>query len=180
MQDFTPERQALHYIDILPCVVMGETRAGTPTPNSKAIRTLFVPHLRRVEILLQVADHAIARVAIRPQECMVVAYAVQRLAHRLLREPRLPAVPGGERLDRAFFGTDVALDLPPAPLLSDDLLRGGSDERVAQQVERPVYIEQFVHRPDRRDAGEPEHFADLWGLAVLQKSIIAHVVHAVL
>jgi hypothetical protein len=31
-----------------------------------------------------------------------------------------------------------------------------------------MYIEHFVYRPDRRDASEPEHFADLRGLAVLE------------
>jgi hypothetical protein len=132
MKNFTPERQALHHIDILPCVVMRETRASTPTPYSEAVSTLFVPYLRWVEILLQVADHAIARVTIRSQERVVVSYAVQRLAHHLLREFRFPAVLGGERLDRAFFCSDVALDLPPAPLVRDDLLRGGGDEGVAQ------------------------------------------------
>ena len=76
MQNFTPKRQALHYIDILPRVVMRETRAATPTPDSEAVRTLFVPNLRWVEILLQVANHTVARVTICSQECVIVSNAV--------------------------------------------------------------------------------------------------------
>jgi hypothetical protein len=76
MQNFTPKRQALHYIDILPRVIMRETRATTPTPDSEAVCTLFVPYLRWVEILLQVADHTIARVTICSQERVIVSYAV--------------------------------------------------------------------------------------------------------
>ena len=132
MQNFPPERQTLHNVRILTCVVMRETRTSTPTPDGKAVRALFVPYLRWVEILLQVSDHAVARVTIRPQERVVVSYAVQRLPHRLLRKFRFPAVLGGERLDRAFFGPDVALDLPPAPLIRDDFLRGCRDEGIAQ------------------------------------------------
>lgn len=173
MQNFTPKRQALHHIDILPRVVMRETRAATPTPNSKAVCILFVPYLRWVEVLLQVADHAIARVTICPQECVIVSYAVQCLAHHLLRQFRFPAVLCRERLDCAFFCSDLPLDLPPALLLRDDLLRGRSDERVTQQVEHAVFVEEFVNRPDRRDTTEPKHFANLRGLAVLEEVINA-------
>jgi len=130
MQNFTPECQALRYIDILPCVVMRKTCATTTTPDSEAVRALFVPYLRWMEILLQVTDHAIARVAICSQERVIVAYTVQCLAHHLLRESRSPAVLGRKRLDRALFCSDVALDLSSATLLRDDLLRGRSDEGV--------------------------------------------------
>ena len=40
---------------------------------------------RLVEVLLQVADHAITWVAIRSQERVVVTYAVRRLPYRLLQ-----------------------------------------------------------------------------------------------
>jgi hypothetical protein len=57
----------------VPCVVMRETRAATPTPYSEAVSTLFVPYLCWVEILLQVAHYAIARITIRSQERVVVS-----------------------------------------------------------------------------------------------------------
>ena len=60
MQNFTPERKALHDIDKLPCVVVRKTCAATNAANGEAVCALFVPYLSRVEILLQVADHAIA------------------------------------------------------------------------------------------------------------------------
>ena len=103
MQNFTPVHQTLHYIPILPCVAMRESRASTPTPDNETVCALFVPYLRWMEILLQVADHAVARVTIRPQERVIVSYAVLCLPHHLLREPWFPAVLGRERLDRALF-----------------------------------------------------------------------------
>ena len=84
-----------------------------------------------MEVLLQVADHAIARVTVRSQERMVVSYAVQCLPNRLLRESRFEAVLGGECLDRTFFFPDVALDLSTSSLLRDDLLCSRSDEWVS-------------------------------------------------
>src|SRR5579863_8068435 len=98
-------------------------RPATPVANGKAVCALFITHMRLVEVRLLVADHAITRVAIRSQERVIVAYAVQRLPHRLLRESGFPAVLGRERLDRPFFCSNVALDLPPAPFLRNDLLR---------------------------------------------------------
>jgi hypothetical protein len=146
-------------------------RHAAPDREAVCCGFLVPPRLRRVEILLQVGDHAVTRVAVRAQERVVVPDAVQRLTDALPREPRLPAVLGGERLYRAFLGLDVALDLPPAPLIGDDLLRGSCDERVTKQVEHIVFAEKFMHRPNRRDAREPEHVAHFGGLAVLQKGI---------
>jgi hypothetical protein len=173
VQDFTPQCQTLYHVRVLPRVVVRETCAATPAPDREAVCCGFLvpPRLRWVEILLQVGDHAVTRVAVRAQERVVVPDAVQRLTDALPREPRLPAVLGGERLYRAFFGLDVALDLPPAPLIGDDLLRGSCDERVTKQVEHIVFAEKFMHRPNRRDAREPEHVAHFGGLAVLQKGI---------
>jgi hypothetical protein len=136
-------------------VVVRESRATATAPDSEAVRGLLVPHLRRVEILLQIGDHAVARVAVRAQERVVVPDAVQRLTHALPWEPRFPAVLGRERLNSAFLRLDVALDLTPASLTGYDLLRGGRDERVAEQVEHAVFVEKSVHRLDRRDAREP-------------------------
>ena len=150
-------------------MVMREARAAASAPDGEAVCRLLVPHLRRVEMLLQVGDHAVARVAVRSQECVVVPDAVQRLTDALPWEPRFPAVFGGERLDRALLGLDVALNLPPAPLIGNDLLRGGCDEGVTKQIEHVVFIEKSVYRLDRCDAREPKHVAHFGGLAVLQR-----------
>jgi hypothetical protein len=147
---------------------MRETRAAAAAPDGETVRGLLVSHMRRVEILLQVGDHAVARVAVRAQERVVVPDAVQRLTHALSWEPRFPAVLSGERLNSAFLRLDVALDLTPASFIGDDLLCGGCDERVAEQVEHAVFVEKSVHRLDRRDAREPEHVAHFGALAVLQ------------
>ena len=113
-------------------MIVREPRAAAAAPDSEAVSGLLVPHLRRVEVLLEIGDHAVAGVAVRAEERVVVPDAVQRLTHALPWELRLSAVLGRERLDRAFFRLDVALDLAPASFISDDLLRGGRDERVAQ------------------------------------------------
>ena len=113
-------------------MVVREARTSAAAPDGEAVRRLLVPHLCRVEVLLEVGDHAVAGVAIRSEERVVVPDTVQRLTHALPWEPRLSAVLGGERLDRAFFRFDVALDLAPASFIGDDLLCGGSDERVSE------------------------------------------------
>ena len=48
------------------------------------------------------------------------------------------------------------LDLTMTPLIGDDLLRGGCDDRVTKkQIEYAVFREKLTHRPNRHDAREP-------------------------
>lgn len=94
----------------------GERRAlRCPLRIARLSRTLFVPYM-------QLLDHAI-----RSQETRDCSYAVQSLPHHLLPGSLDSAVLGRECPDRAFPGPDVALNLPSAPLLRDDLLRGNRD-----------------------------------------------------
>ena len=53
-------------------MVVREARATAAAPDSEAVRRLLVPHLRRVEVLLEVGDHAVARIAVRSEERVVV------------------------------------------------------------------------------------------------------------
>ena len=82
---------------------------------------------------------------VRSQERMVVPYAIQRLMHNLLLvgEFRWPAVFSGKCLDHTLHCFDIALELPPAPLSREDLMRGNCDERATQEVEHPTSIKQW-------------------------------------
>ena len=71
-------------------------RAATLAANREIVHAIFVPYLRQVEVLLQVADHAIACVTTRSQERVVIPYTIQGLPNCLLRESRFSVVLGGE------------------------------------------------------------------------------------
>ena len=107
--------------------------------------------MRRVEVLLEVCNHAVAWIAVRAQEGVVVADAVQALADLLLRE-RAAVVLAREGLDGAFFRLDVSLDLAPRAALGVDLLGGDGDEVVAEELERVAFFENAVYGLDGLDA----------------------------
>ena len=65
-----------------------------------------------MEVLLEVRNHAFARVAVRAEERVVVADRVQALAYLLLREVTLRVL-ARERLDGTLFTLDVLLDISP-------------------------------------------------------------------
>ena len=89
---------------------MAQPSPALATPDGQASFGIGSPS--GVEVLGQVFNHALARVAVGPQECMIIADTVQTLADRLLRET-LPTVTGRENLDSPFFALDLSLYFAP-------------------------------------------------------------------
>ena len=137
MQNLAPQRQTLNHIRVLLRMIVAQTRPALPAPYRQT--RLLVAGMRRMEVLLQIRNHPIARISVRPQERVIVADAVQALADLLLRE-RAAVVLAREGLDGAFFRLDVPLDLAPCAALGVDLLGGHGDEVVAEELERVVFF----------------------------------------
>ena len=139
MQNLAPQRQTLNHIRVLLRMIVAQTRPALPAPYRQT--RLLVARMRRMEVLLQIRNHPIARISVRPQERVIVADAVQALADLLLRE-RAAVVLAREGLDGAFFRLDVPLDLAPRAAFGVDLLGGDGDEVVAEWKEgRDLVIE---------------------------------------
>lgn len=74
VQDLAPQGQALKNVRVLFLVIVRQPSTSAPTSDSK--RWL---RFGRVEVLLQVADHLVAGVAVHPKECVIVTDAIQAL-----------------------------------------------------------------------------------------------------
>ena len=82
MQNLAPERQALQHVRVLLRVVVTEPCTTLAAPNRQTVFRFF--RLRGVKVRFEVMNHAVARIAVRPQECMVVANAVETLTDLFL------------------------------------------------------------------------------------------------
>lgn len=165
VKNFSPQRQTLQYIRVLLRMVMAQPRAALATPDRQT--TLAALRVRRVEVLLKVQDHPIARVAVRPQERVVVAYTVEALADLLLAEV-LALILRSQRLYRTLLRLDLLLDVASRAALGVDLLRRDRDCVFAEHVESTMLFEDGVHGLNWADARKPEHVLDFWRLAVLR------------
>ena len=134
-------------------MVVRKSRA--PLANLDREAALRVLRVGRVEVLLEIRDHAVARVAIRAEECVVVPDAVYALPDLLLREAGTRVL-GGQRLDRPLLALDVPLNFASRAVFRVYLLGGDRDEVVSKQIERLVLLKDGVHGVDRLDAGEAE------------------------
>ena len=65
-------------------MIMTQPRTALATPNSQT--ALPILRLSSMEVLLQVPNHLIAWIPIRPQESMVVTNTIQTLSQILLTE----------------------------------------------------------------------------------------------
>ena len=87
--------------------------------------------MRRVEVLLEVCNHAVAWIAVRAQERMVITDGVDALANLLLVET-LAGIARRERLDCALLALDILLDITPRAALGVDFLGRNRDEVVPE------------------------------------------------
>ena len=78
MQNLPPERQTLQDISVLFRVVVAKPCAVLSAPNSKT--ALGVLDLGRMEVMLEVLDHTIARISVDPQVGVVVSDTIETLS----------------------------------------------------------------------------------------------------
>ena len=130
-------------------------KSRTPLADLDCEAALRVLGVRGVEVLLQIRYHAVARVAIRAEERVVIPDAVYALPNLLLRQAGARVL-GGQRLDRPLLALDVPLNFASRAVFRVYLLGGDRDEVVSKQIERLVLLKDGVHGVDRLDAGEAE------------------------
>ena len=78
MQNLSPERQTLQDVSVLFRMVVAEPCAIPSASNSET--ALGVLDLGRVEVMLEVLYHAVARISIDPQESVVVPDTIEALS----------------------------------------------------------------------------------------------------
>lgn len=127
---------------------MAESCSALATPNRQAMLRFLC--LRGVKVRLEIMDHAIARIAICPQECMVVSNAVQTLADLLLVET-LALIARSKRLDRTLFALDILLNVASGSTVSVDFLCRNRYEVIAKQRQDTVLLQHCVHSSDGLD-----------------------------
>jgi len=66
-------------------MIVTEPSAVPSAPDSKAV--LGVLGLGRIEIMFEVLNHAVARIPVDPQECVIVPDTIETLPQLFLREP---------------------------------------------------------------------------------------------
>lgn len=84
MQDLSPEGQTLYDVRVLLAMIMCKPRTAPPTANRQAV--LRILRLGRVEVFLQILNHAFTRIAVGAEESVIIANGVQALPYLLLRK----------------------------------------------------------------------------------------------
>ena len=110
VQNLAPQRETLPYIRVLLFVVVAKSRAALPTADGEG--TPSIGRVGGMEVRGKVGEHGLAGVTVHAKEGVVVAYAVETLAHVFGTEWAV-GVARGEGFDGAFFGADILLDVPP-------------------------------------------------------------------
>ena len=149
-------------------MIMTQPRSALATPNSQTALPILC--LSSMEVLLQVSNHLIARIPIRPQESMVVTNTVKALADLLLAEI-LALVLRSKRLYRTLLRFDLLLDVASRAAFGVDLLGRDRDEVVPEEVDGVVRLEDAVDALDGLDAGEAQQILDLRALTVLYMDV---------
>ena len=148
-------------------MVVAEPCTAPAAPNRQAVFRVF--RLRRVKVHFEVMYHAVARIAVRSQERMVVSNAVETLADLFLVET-LALITRRKRLDRALLALDVFLNLASRATFGVYFLGRDGYEIIAEELEGTVLLQHAVHSSDGFDTGKAEHVLDLGRLAILQHS----------
>jgi hypothetical protein len=125
---------------------MAQPSPAPPAPNGQAGFRVGRPS--GVEVLGQEFDHALARVAVGPQEGVIIANAVEALADCLLREA-VPFVARCKTLDGPFLAFDLSLYFAPRTAFGVNLFCCDYHKLVSEELERIVRFQNAVHRFDR-------------------------------
>ena len=106
MQNLPPEGQTLYDVRVLLAMIMCQSRTAPSTANRQV--ALLILCLGRVEVFLQILNHAFTRIAVGAEERVIIANGVQALPDLLLRKSTA-LILGRQFLNGHLFTPYIAL-----------------------------------------------------------------------
>ena len=137
---FSPQHHGLHDVRVLALVVVGQARAAHAhgDPERKTGLGVF-----GIEVLFEVSDHPVHRIAVESEVRVVVRYGVQH-AENLLGAEIGVGVATAQVLASLLLRLDLALHLDPGLALVHDLRGGLVHQPVFQHRQTLLLREQLV------------------------------------
>lgn len=112
-------------------MVMRQPRAILSTSYCETLLAIF--RTGWMEVLVQIRDHAFARIAVGPEECMIVTDGIQALTDVFLwKSFSLKAL--RKSFDGPFFAFDILLNVSPWSTLRVYFFRGNCDQIIPKQI----------------------------------------------